>query len=177
MGQNYISYKFPQNRANKEQHKKIFIYQTGEIENSLEQNIFIDAVISLFFHIDSLKKFISPNKNLDLPTFKDIIMTKVKKKIKEYKRYDLIIEEILTKIAPDNGINKENYNQAQQYDEAKGLELFLESHKNANIIKKLFFIPIEEKIHCKKCNMNSYQFRYCKYIRINLIRLYLQKNI
>ena len=150
MGGDCISYKFPQNQfpqnkasqnilhqeqflqniSDKKQQQKISNYQTGEIENFLEPDIFMDAVVSLFFHIDTLKKFLSPNINLELPTFKYIILTKVHQKIKKYKRYDLIIEEILTKIDPDNVTNKEYYNQAQQYDEAKGLKFFLENHKS-----------------------------------------------
>ena len=66
------------------------------------------------------------------------------------KTYDDIFSELLTKIAPNNIINKEYYNQNEQYDEEKGKKFFLEKYKKGNITQKMFLIPKEEKIHCNK---------------------------
>ena len=93
-------------------------------------------------------------------------MTKVRKNIKKFKRFDDIFDEILTKIVPNNTLNEDYYNQAIQYDEKKSLSLFLQKHQQGNIIQKLFLIPKEEKIFCNKCMMNFFQFVYRKYILI-----------
>ena len=42
----------------------------------------------------------------------------------------------------------------------------MEKHRNGNIIQKLFLIPKEEIISCKKCGMKTYQFNYDKFIYI-----------
>jgi len=131
-----------------------------------DPDILIDASISFFFQIDELKKFLFPNKNIDLINFKNLILTKVDPKIKTFQTYDKIFEEILTRLDPDNQINKDYYNPAEKYDEYKGLKKFIEKLKNKNIIQKLFLIPKEEKKFCKKCGMNTYQFYFGKYIMI-----------
>ena len=148
---------------------KLKNYQTGQLAvdySKLGQEMLLDAAISFFYQIDNLKFLLSQNKNLDIKTFKDIIMTKVQKNIKKFRKFENIFDEILTKIDPNNELNKEYYNQTIQYDEKKGLNSFLEKHEKGNIIQKLFLIPKEEKIYCNKCMMYSFQFIYRKYILI-----------
>ena len=128
---------------------------------------FLTSAISFFFEVDKLTKFFSQNETLDFPSFSKKLIEMLGQDIKNQTKYEQIFSEILTKLEPQNLINKEYYNQTMQYDETKGLDSFMESHKNANIIKKLFFIPKEEKIFCEKCKMNSFQFNYSKYISLN----------
>ena len=128
---------------------------------------FLTSAISFFFEVDKLTKFFSQNQKLDFDSFYKKLIEMLGQDIKNQTKYEQIFSEILTKLEPQNLINKEYYNQTMQYDEAKGLDSFMESHKNANIIKKLFFIPKEEKIFCEKCQMNSFQFNYSKYISLN----------
>ena len=100
-------------------------------------------------------------------------MNKVCKNIKSMKTYDKIFSELLTKIVPNNSINKDYYNQTQQLDEEKGLKIFLEKHQKGNIIQKMFLIPKEEKILCNKCNMNTFLFDYSQFIIIKDSRMNL----
>ena len=162
-------FNFNPNNMNADQgHKKVQNYGTVARRTYAKANpdILIDASISFFFQIDELKKILFPNKNIDLINFKNFILTKVDPKIKTFQTYDKIFEEILTKLDPDNQIDKDYYNQAELYDEDKGLKKFIEKLKNKNIIQKLFLIPKEEKISCKKCGMNTFQFYFGKYIMI-----------
>ena len=128
-------------------------------------DILLNPVLSYFFKIDELKTFFGLNKNVDFLNFKNYILRKVDPNIYKFQTYDKILEELLTKLVPNSKENKEYYNQSEQYDEEKGLKNFLEKFKKNNIIQK-FFIPKEEKISCKKCGMNTFQFYIKKYIFI-----------
>ena len=128
-------------------------------------DILLNPVLSYFFKIDELKTFFGLNKNVDFLNFKNYILRKVDPNIYKFQTYDKILEELLTKLVPNSEENKEYYNQSAQYDEEKGLKNFLEKFKKNNIIQK-FFIPKEEKISCKKCGMNTFQFYFKKYIFI-----------
>ena len=136
------------------------------IDSRNNPDILVDATLSFFFQIDELKKLFSKNKNIDFETFKKKCLEKIGKDIKRFQTYDRIFEELLTKLDPNKEINKVNYNQSEQYDEEKGLNKFMEKHKNKNIIQQLFYIPKEEKLYCKKCGVNTFQFHYSKYILI-----------
>ena len=144
----------------------------------INPDISIDSVISFFFQIDELKKILFPNKNIDIKNFQNFILTKVDPKIKTFQTYDKIFEEILTKLDPDNQINKDYYSQPEQYNEEKGLKKFMEKLNNKNIIQKLFLIPKEEKISCKNCGMDTFKFYFGKYIIIeNPLNELLSKKI
>ena len=152
-----------------ENKKKVLNFCTNVCRKTLPKNnsdILIDPVISFFFQIDELKKFLFPNENIDLINFKNFILTKVDPKIKTFQTYDKIFEEILTKLDPDNQINKDYYSQPEQYNEEKGLKKFMEKLNNKNIIQKLFLIPKEEKISCKNCGIDTFKFYFGKYIMI-----------
>ena len=98
-----------------------------------------------------------------MQTLKSIILNKVdKSNIMNIKNYQQVFDIILTNL---NQTQKYN-NQSQKYDEEKGLKIFMEKHNKGNIIQKLFLIPKEEKITCKKCGMNTYEFGYDEYIYI-----------
>ena len=102
----------------------------------------LDAVICFLYSIDELKIYFSQ----DFQSFRTIITTKTGQNITTMKTYDKIFSELLTKIDPNNSINKDYYNQTQQYDEEKGQKIFIEKHLKGNIIQKMFLIPKEEKI-------------------------------
>ena len=129
----------------------------------------LDAVICFLYSIDELKIYFSQ----DFQSFKAIIMNKVCKNIKSMKTYDKIFSELLTKIDLNNSINKDYYHQTQQYDEEKGQKIFIEKHLKGNIIQKMFLIPKEEKIHCSKCDMNTFLFDYSQFIIIKDSRMNL----
>ena len=80
------------------------------------------------------------------------------------KAYDEIFTELLAIIDPNKLKDKDYYNQTEQYDEDKGRRSFLENHQKGNIIQKLFLIPKEEKIFCKKCHMKPFRFNYSQFI-------------
>ena len=80
------------------------------------------------------------------------------------KTYQQIFSELLSKIDSNNLIDKDYYNQTQQYDEEKGRKNFLEKHKKGNIIQKMFFILTEEIQICDKCRMDTFLFDYSKFI-------------
>ena len=139
---------------------------TSVLDSHNNPDILLDATLSFFFQIDELKKLFSKNKNIDFETFKKKMLAKVGKGIKRFQTYDKIFEELLTKLDPNKEINEEYYDQSLQFDEEKGLKIFMEKHKNKNIIQQLFYIPKEEKVFCKKCWMNTFDFYYSKYILI-----------
>ena len=141
-------------------------------------NISFDSSILFLFQIEELKKFICQNKNLDLEIFKKSILDKTGQNSSQLNTYDKIFDKLLTKLDSNREINNDNCIQSEQYDEEKGLKKFMEKLKNKNIIQKLFFIPKEEKICCKKCGMNIFQFYYSKYILIqNPLNELLSKKI
>ena len=127
----------------------------------INPELIIEPVIAYFYQIGELT--LAENKNLDFQTFKNIIISKAGPNLKKAKNYQQVFEMILTGI---NRNSKDNYNQSECYEEKKGLNKFMEEHKKGNIIQKLFLIPKEEKVSCKKCGMNTYQFDYAKYIFI-----------
>ena len=130
------------------------------------QEIMIDSLISFFYQIDELTNYLTKNKNLDFQAFKNLIISKVGPNIKKLKNYQQIFEVILTGIDPNSQANKDYNDQSSSYDESKGLNKFMEKHRNGNIIQKLFLIPKEEMITCKKCGLKTYQFNYGKFIYI-----------
>ena len=136
-------------------------------EKNFAPEILLDPVIAFFFKIDVLKNHLSQNNNLDLQTFKNIILAKIGPKIKNLKNFKLVFDTILSSLEENNNQeNKEFYNQSAQYDEEKARKSFMEKHDKGNLIKKLFFIPREDKISCKKCGMSTFQYGYEKYIYI-----------
>ena len=115
---------------------------------------------------------------MDLEIFKKSILDKTGQNSSQLNTYDKIFDKLLTKLDSNREINNDNCIQSEQYDEEKGLKKFMEKLKNKNIIQKLFFIPKEEKICCKKCGMNIFQFYYSKYILIqNPLNELLSKKI
>ena len=144
-------------------------YPTGvakKPDKNFNSDILLDPIITFLFQIDELKIHLSQNKNLDLQTFKNIIMTKIGPKVKKMKNFQLVLEELLTSLQENNKGNNEYYNQSEQYDEVNARKFFMDRHNKGNLIRKLFFIPKEEKILCKKCGMNTFNFGYDKYIYI-----------
>ena len=133
---------------------------------TINPDISLDPVIAFFFQIDKLKIHLSQNKNLDLPTFKNIILTKIGPKIMNMKSIQLVFEIILSNLEENNQGNNDYYNQSSQYDEDKARKNFMDKHYKGDLIQKLFFIPKEETIFCKKCGMNTFNFGYDKYIYI-----------
>ena len=136
----------------------------------MNTNLLIEPIIEYFFQISELKSYLTHNKSLDFQNFKNILISKTGINIKNLKNYQQIFDTILTVLEPNNQMNKDYYNQSEQYDEKKGLKAFIEKHKKCNIIQKLFLIPTENIIFCKKCWMKTFKFNYTKYIYIkNLI--------
>ena len=136
----------------------------------IKADFLLKPVIEYFFLLDELNKIINPNKTKDIQSLMEIIKSKAGPKLKTAKNYKQVFDLILTGLDPKVQGNKEYYNQSEQYDEEKGLKRFMERHnaeKIGNIILKLFLIPREQVIYCKKCKMNSYQFGYGKYISMD----------
>ena len=132
----------------------------------INPELLIDSVVAFFYQIGELTNYLTKNRKLDFPTVKNIIISKAGPNIKTFKNYQQIIEMILTGIDQNSQVNQVNNDQSSQYDEAKGFNKFMEKHKKGNIIQKLFLIPKEEIISCKKCGMKTYQFNYAKFIYI-----------
>ena len=148
--------------------KKLY-YPTGvtkKLVKNFNPDILLDSVIEFLFQIDELKIHLSQNKNLDLQTFKNIIMTKIGPKAKNMKNFQLVFETILSSLEENHQGNNDYYNKSSQYDEDKARKNFMDKHNKGSLIQKLFFIPKEEKIYCKKCGMNTFNFGYDKYIYI-----------
>ena len=156
--------------------KKIEKYATTTSKNNYDNqnsDSLLNASILFLFSIEELKKYFGENKIIDFQSFRTIITTKTGQNITTMKTYDKIFSELLTKIDPNNSINKDYYNQTQQYDEEKGQKIFIEKHLKGNIIQKMFLIPKEEKILCNKCKMNTFLFDYSQFIIIKDSRMNL----
>ena len=163
----------PQNNLGQ---KKIEKYATTITKNNYDNqnsDSLLNASILFLFSIEELKKYFGENKIIDFQSFRTIITTKTGQNITTMKTYDKIFSELLTKIDPNNSINKDYYNQTQQYDEEKGQKIFIEKHLKGNIIQKMFLIPKEEKILCYKCSMNTFLFDYSQFIIIKDSRMNL----
>ena len=133
----------------------------------INPDLILGPIIAFFSQFNEITSSLTTNKNLDLPTFKNIIISKVgQPNIKKIKNFPQAFEAVLTSLDPNAQTNKDYYNQSQQYDEEKGLKKFMEEHDKGNFIQKFFLIPKEDIISCKKCGMKTYQFRYSKYIYI-----------
>ena len=146
---------------------KIANYSTSMPQKStikINPELALEPIISFFFQIDKLKNALGLNKNIDIQSFKKILLTNIETNIQNAKYYQQIIDMILTNIDPNMKENKEYYNQIEQYDREKGFKNFMEKFNKGNLIQKLFLIPIEEKIYCHKCGMNTYYFNYKKFI-------------
>ena len=153
-----------QNKLNKISNPLTSMVQPSTIK--LNPELALEPIILLFFKIDELKNALGLNKNIDIPSFKKIILTNIEKNIQKANNYQQIFDMILTNIDPNTKENKEYYNQTEQYDREKGFKNFMEKHNKGNLIQKLFLIPIEDVIYCHKCRMNIYKFNYIKYILI-----------
>ena len=131
---------------------------------NISPDLLLEPVILFLYQFENLKILLTKNKNVDLPSFKNIILGKLGANIKNMKSYGYIFEAILTKLDPNIQSNRDYYNQSAQYDEQKGLSKFMENHNNGNVLQKEFLIPREDSIYCKKCLMNIYNFEYSKFI-------------
>ena len=152
----------PQNNFS---NKKMERYATSITKNKYAKNdsdLLLNAAILFLFSIDELKKYFFGYKNVDFQSFRTIIISKADQNIKVMKTYVEIFSELLTKIVPNNLMDKDYY--YEQYNEEKIREKFFENHKKGNIIQKMFFIPKKEKILCNKCNMNTFKFDYSQFI-------------
>ena len=154
-----------QQKAGKD--KRVENYATAIERKNYPQNnpdLLLNAAISFLFSIDEIKKYICQNKNIDFQSFKTLISTNIGHNIKDLLTYEKIFTELLEKVDPNNLINKDYYNQTNQYDEEKGRKYFLEKHKNGTVIQKMFLIPTEEKIFCNNCRMDTFFFYFSKFI-------------
>ena len=70
-----------------------------------------EPVISFFFLIDELKIFLGQNKNIDIGTFKNLLLSKVGTDLSKEKTYQNIFETLLEKIDPNTETN-EDYKQS-----------------------------------------------------------------
>ena len=153
--------------SNAQKFKRIENFPTTINKSNYANNLIeplLNAAISFLFSLEELKIFFGQNKNMDFNSFKTIIMTKVGQNINKMKTYEKIFSGLLTNLDPDKPANKDYYNQTEQYDEEKGKKKFVENYQKGNIIQKMFSIPKEEKIFCKTCNMNNFQFNYSHFI-------------
>ena len=133
----------------------------------INPELIIEPVIAYFYQIGELTNYICENKNINFPAFKNIIISKIGiQNIKKAKNYQQVFEMILTGIDPNFQANKEYNDQSSNYDEEKGLNRFMKEHRKGNIIQKLFLIPKEEIVSCKKCGMKTFYFYYAEYIYI-----------
>ena len=162
---------FPQSGNIKPKKIERYVTSKPQVSNvAIKTDFLLKPVIEYLFLIDELKITLNPNKTLDFQSFTEIIKSSAGPKIKKASNYKIIFDLILTGLDPKVQANKEYYNQTEQFDEEKAHKKFMERHnseKDSNIIQKLFLIPKEDAIFCKKCKMNSYQFGYEKYIYIN----------
>ena len=155
----------PSNNSYKKLEKPLTSFPSNTLTINPEH--IIDPIIAYFFQFNEITSTLSENKNLDLPTFKNIIVSKVgQPNIKKMKNFSQAFDSILKSLDPNTLVNKDYYNQSQQYDEEKSLKKFMEEHDKGNFVQKLFLIPKEYIISCKKCGMKTYHFGYAKYIYI-----------
>ena len=154
----------PQNNFSNEKFEKYPKIINRNYYSKNDSDLLLNASILFLFSIDELKKYLSKDKNIYFQSFKTLITTKIGQNTKSMKTYNEIFTELLAIIGPNKLINKDYYNEPELYDEDKGRRSFLEKHQKGNIIQKLFLIPKEEKIFCKKCNMNTFRLNYSQFI-------------
>ena len=56
-------------------------------------------------------------------------------------------------------MNKKHNNNIQN-DESKARQYFKMENKNPNIIENLFYLLVQKKLFCQKCNLNMYYYEY-----------------
>ena len=137
------------------------------VQNNFIKDFQLDSVITFFYLIDELRQYlVGQDKNIDFTNFKNIIISKTGPDINDIKNYSQIFETILSKVFPNPIIQNNQYNQSSQFDEEESVKAFMKKHNKGNIIQKLLLIPKERKISCKKCGMNTCNFKYDKYVLI-----------
>jgi hypothetical protein len=84
--------------------------------------------------------------------------------------YEYIIYEILFKLDIELKMNKSqsNNNINYHFDEMKAREAFKMEHQNPSIIENLFYLTVQNKIFCEKCNSTMYYYEYRQFLLIEL---------
>ena len=85
----------------------------------------------------------------------------------EKKNFEVIIKSLSKLINEKLDIEKDNLSKDFQFDEENGKINFMNKHKKASLIQKIFFCPQEKIVHCP-CSLTSYAFNYKKYFSIDL---------
>jgi len=82
------------------------------------------------------------------------------------------------KINDNKNILDNQFNQANQYDEAEEKKLFIRNNKTDSIIQNLFYSIKEIIISCPECYLNTYKFAFIRFISIKCeIKNKIQDNI
>ena len=131
----------------------------------------LNALLLGLFQIKPLKMGLNNNQNLNFISFKEKIVNMLGNKLGKFNSPFNLLNEIISKLETFFGMKdiKYSFDQAEQFDGKKRKEKFLTYHINGNILQKYILIPKEEKINCTQCFVNSYQYKYERFIYINKI--------
>jgi len=136
----------------------------------LKQGALVNNVINQNEAIRTLNEFLKQFQILKKDSFNKIhSIFNFKSEVPRY--YKKIISMIFNKLNPEKNLENKNalenqFNQANQYDEKGGKELFLRNNKKDSIIQNLFYCIKEKKISCLNCGLNVYKFTCFPFISI-----------
>ena len=131
----------------------------------------LNSVLLGLFQIKPLILGLNNNEDMDFLTFETKIINKIGPKLNEIKSPSSLLNEILEYLETFfEKIDNNHNNELSIFEERERKEKFLANHFNGNIIQKYILIPKEEIINCKQCGMNSFVFKYERFIYINEIR-------
>ena len=83
-------------------------------------------------------------------------------------KYGTIFTDLFSKLDKELNKNNINKNAINQNNEAMVRQNFKNAHSNPSIIENLFYLVMQNKIFCDKCNSINYIFEYSQYISIEL---------
>ena len=106
---------------------------------SLTSEHLLSALYLSLYQIKPIILEMNNNQNMDIKNFAKKINYLISKNSTKLNSYESLLSEIIGKIEISLGIEeqKEFYDQAEQFDEAKKMAKFMKKHKNAKMIQKL----------------------------------------
>ena len=113
-------------------------------------------------HFSVLLENISNNKSVDNINVSNYISSISTGK------YENIFSEIFKKLDNEFNKNKSQQNNNVQFDEMRARQFFRMEHNNPSIFENLFYIIVQKKIYCEKCNTTMYEFEYNDFLLVEL---------
>ena len=138
--------------------------QFENFKKSIKDFLSSNTNFELIMKFSNILDNISNNKNIDNKFISQFIPSS------NLLCYENIINEIFIKLNKElNKTKNKGYKDNNiQNEEMKARQLFKMQNNNLSIVENLFYLIVQQKISCEKCNLTLFEYKFSKFLMIEL---------